>query len=65
MIDAERSRCVEAGERLPPERLGLGQVLLLEPGDVVAVGARAGQHHLLALREGLVVGEDLVEDKWQ
>src|SRR6185369_2952901 len=62
-VDDQWRRLGESGERAAPETLGLGQVLLLQPGDVIAVRTRSLQIERLAEAKGLVEGEDLFEYK--
>ena len=55
----------ETGELAPEEGLGGGQVLPLDPGDVVAVGTRRGEREVSAGGEGGVEKEHLRKDQRQ
>ena len=53
----------EAGQLLLPEGLGLRLILLLQPGDVIAIGPAGWQLWLISLRERLVAGEELLQQQ--
>src|SRR5690606_30867636 len=65
VIDGERGRRGEACQGLPPVGFGGGHVLLLQPGDVIAVGARRRKLEGLAPGEGLVIGENFFQEQRQ
>src|SRR5262249_1680332 len=59
---AQRRGGSEALEQLPPKDFSLGGVLLLQPPDVVPIGARGDRSPVLSLAQGLVQGENPVQD---
>jgi hypothetical protein len=64
VIDAKRRGRAEAPESLAPESLDLLGILLLEPANVLAVGAHALEAGLFAGGVGLIEREDLFEEGW-
>ncbi len=53
----------ESLEILPPKLFRLRQVLILEPCNVVAIGARWRQFQVPAAGERFINGENLVEQR--
>ncbi len=62
-IDAERGWCGETPQVLAPEGLCRAEILFLEPGDVILVGAGGGQIDRLFLNCGHVESQNLLEDE--
>ncbi len=60
-VHAERGGRREPREGVPPERLGGGEVLPLQPRHVVAEGAPPGEGRLPPLEDRLVRGEDVLQ----
>ena len=61
----EGGRRGEAVQRRAPECLGCVEILVLQPGDVIAIGARPRKPQLPLLDEFGIGGKDLVEDQRQ
>ena len=56
-------RFCDAAQFLTPELFGGRLILLLQPGDIIAIGTICWHHRLLVFGEHLIAREELVEQQ--